>query len=610
MPDGQQAFGFQQLPVSRLRPGEIVVDLFAGGGGASTALERALQRPVDIAINHDRFAVGMHAANHPFTRHLCEDVWQADPRALCAGRRVGWLHASPDCTHFSQAKGGQPRSRATRSLSWVVLKWAGSVRPRIISLENVTQIQKWGRLRAKRDKAMGRVVKLDGTVAAAGEQVPIDQQFLIPDKRHAGRTWRRFLAELRALGYSVEFRALRACDYGAGTSRLRLFLIARRDGEPIVWPAPTHGPDLEPYVTAADCIDWSIPCPSIFARKKPLADATCRRIARGIKRYVIDAAEPFFITEHANASRQACWSGSEPLRTQCAQVKGGHFALAAATLVQSGYGEREGQAPRALDIQQPLGTIVGGASKHALVAATLAQVAHGEGSGATKRRGSGAHDVQQPVGTIPVGGNSFAVVAAFLEQANGGGPNGKPPRSRAATEPVSAITSTGSQQRIVTAHMAKLRGTSSAADAVDPLSTISAGGEHHAVVECTLSPEAEAGALRVAAFLTTYYGNGDAVSLRDPLDTITTRDRLALVTVTIRGTPYVIVDVGLRMLKPRELYRAQGFPLDYTIDRTADGTPLTVSQQVRMVGNSVSPPPLRAIAEANLDAVVPQAVAA
>lgn len=564
MADGQHAFGFRDLPVSRLRPGEIVVDLFAGGGGASTALEQALQRPVDIAINHDRFAVGMHAANHPLTRHLREDIWQADPRALCAGRRVGWLHASPDCTHFSQAKGGQPRSRATRSLSWVVLKWCGQARPRCFSLENVVQILKWGPLVAKRDRDTGRVVKLDGTVAQRGERVPVEQQFLIPDRGHVGRTWGHFIAALRRLGYIVEWRALRACDFGAGTSRTRLFLIGRRDGEPIVWPAPTHGPRLKPYVTAADCIDWTIPCPSIFARKKPLADATCRRIARGIKRYVIDAAAPFIIpvthqggdrcypesdplptitaahrgelmavqsvvapllTEHANASRAASWRADEPLRTQCAKVKGGHFAL----------------------------------------------------------------------------------VSAFLEQANGGGPNGNPAPARAATGPLSSITGTGSQQRVVTAHMAKLRGTSNAANAVDPLSTISAGGEHHAVVECTLSPEAEAGALRVAAFLTTYYGNGDAVSLRDPLDTITTRDRLALVTVTIRGTPYVIVDIGLRMLKPHELYRAQGFPLDYIIDRIADGTPLTVTQQVRMVGNSVSPPPLRALAEANLEAVVPQA---
>lgn len=604
MADGQHAFGFRELPVSRLQPGEIVVDLFAGGGGASIALEQALGRGPDIAINHDRFAVGMHAANHPTTRHLCEDIWEADPRALCAGRSVGWLHASPDCTHFSQAKGGQPRSRATRSLSWVVSKWCGQARPRCFSLENVVQILKWGPLVAKRDKATGRVMKLEGTIAAPGERVPVEKQFLIPDPRHTGRTWRHFIAALRRLGYVVEWRALRACDFGAGTSRTRLFLIGRRDGEPIRWPQPTHGAGLQPYVTAADCIDWTIPCPSIFERKKPLADATCRRIARGIKRYVIDAAEPFIVpsrdaaaawkdtlpaemvpwskanrgagikpgqrhhdstaapilTEHANATRAASWRADEPLRTQCANVKGGHFALATATLVQTGYGERAGQAPRALDVQEPLGTIVGGGAKHALV-------------------------------------------TAFLEQANGGGPNGNPAPARRAGEPVSSITSTGSQQRIVTAHLTAMAQNVPAVDPAKPMPTVLAGATRYGVVECTLSPEAEAGALRVAAFLTTYYGNGDAVNLRDPLDTITTRDRLALVTVTILGTPYVIVDIGLRMLKPRELYSAQGFPLDYIIDRTADGTPLTGTQQVRMVGNSVSPPPLCALAEANLDPI-------
>lgn len=655
MADGQHAFGFHPLPTSRLRPGEIVVDLFAGGGGASTALEQALQRPVDIAINHDRFAVGMHAANHPLTRHLREDVWVANPRELVGDRRVGWLHASPDCTHFSQAKGGQPRSRATRSLSWVVLKWAGAVRPRIISLENVTQIQKWGPLVAKRDAATGRVLKLDGSIAAPGERVPVGEQFLIPDKRHAGRTWRNFIAALRGLGYAVEWRALRACDYGAGTSRTRLFLIARRDGEPIQWPEPTHGPQWEPFVTAADCIDWSIPCPSIFERKKPLADATCRRIARGIKRYVIDAAKPFivgdeygpsgspgafpesvagggvdrrasacdealrsarvheeqawpgagesaihrthgpirtgnsapvaahadarapFLTEHANASRQASWSANDPLRTQCANVKGGHFALAAATLVQAAHGEGNGATKRrgsgAHDVQQPVGTVPAGGNSFALASATLVQTGYGERDGQAPR----ALDLQQPLGTVVGGASKHALVTAFLEQANGGGPNGNPARARDAREPLSAITGTGSQQRVVT---------------------------------CTLSPDVEAGALRVAAFLATYYGNGDAVSLRDPLDTVTTRDRLALVTVTIRGTPYVIVDIGLRMLKPHELYRAQGFPAEYTIDRTADGTPMTISQQVRMVGNSVSPPPLCALATANLDAVIPRAVAA
>jgi DNA (cytosine-5)-methyltransferase 1 len=523
----QREFNFPKtMPQSALRPGEIVVDLFAGGGGASEALEQALGRPVDIAINHDAAAIGMHAANHPFTHHLQDDVWHADPVRLVAGRLVGWFHASPDCTHFSQARGGQPRSRATRALSWCVVKWAGKLAkvgsgPRIISLENVEQILKWGPLIAKRCKVTGRVVKLDGSVAAPGERVSVWEQCLIPDPRHVGRTWSQFVAALEALGYRVEWRKLVASDYGAGTSRKRLFLIARRDGESIRWPAPTHGPEpLQPLVTAADCIDWSIPCPSIFERSKPLADATLRRIARGVKRYVIDSAEPYFVTEHANASAARSWSASEPLRTQCAQVKGGHFAL----------------------------------------------------------------------------------VTAFLEQA-AGGPNSNTSRPRAATEPVSTISTKGSQQRLVTAHLATLRGDNVGAAAHAPLRTLSAGGEHHAIVECTLSPEHEAGALRVAAFLINYYGNGQPLDLRDPVDTITTRDRLALVTVLVRGTPYVIVDIGLRMLRREELFLAQGFPADYVIDRTADGRRMTISQSVRMVGNSVSPPPLRALAAANLDPV-------
>lgn len=610
MADGtQHAFNFPRKALaSALRPGEIVVDFFAGGGGASEALRQALGRDPDVAVNHDADALGMHAANHPFTRHMEADVWAVGILREVAGRPVGWFHGSPDCTHFSQAKGGQPRSRATRSLSWVMVKVAGTLArhglaPRLISLENVRQILTWCPLVAKRDKATGRVVRLDGTVAAPGERTPLREQFLVPDKKRAGSIWRQFVAALRALGYVVEWRILRACDYGAGTSRERLFLIARRDGEPIVWPEPTHGPGrAQPYVTAADCIDWSIPCPSIFTRKKPLADATQRRIARGVMRYVVESAEPF-IVQCANASANGIAPTSEPLGVVTAWPKGGAHAVVAPTLVQTGYGERAGQAPRALDLQSPLGTVVGGGTKHALVTVLLAGV--GGRAGDTEPR-----PVNQPGYTVTAKADC-AVVTAFLEQANGGGENGNPARARGADEPVSSITGSGSQQRLVTAHMAKLRGTSSAADVVDPLATISAGGEHHAVVECTLSPEHEAGALRVAAFLVNYYGNGAPRDLCESLDTVTTRDRLALVTVTIKGTPYVIVDIGLRMLKPRELYRAQGFPPDYIIDRTASGKPLTISAAVRMVGNSVSPPPLCALARANLDPVdMPERMAA
>jgi len=636
---GQRTFHFpERLIASALRPGEIVVDLFAGGGGASEALRQALGRDPDIAINHDEWAIGMHAANHPFTRHLCDDIWHANFRLEVAGRPVGWAHASPDCTHFSQAKGGQPRSRATRSLSWVVLKLAGTVRPRIISLENVEQILKWGPLTAKRDRATGRVLRLDGTVAAPGERVPIGEQFLIPDKRREGQTWRAFVAALRALGYAVEWRKLRACDYGAGTSRTRLFMIARCDGEPIRWPAPTHGPGLIPFVTAADCIDWSLPTRSIFDRPKPLAEATMRRIARGIRKFVLDAAEPFIVPNNTN---NAPVSVREPLPTvttcqgrnllvapaliQAAHGEGrgatkrrgsgahdierplgtvhaggGSFAISAATLIQTGYGEREGQAPRVPGLDKPLGTAVDGV-KHAVVSAFLAGV--GGRAGDTEPR-----CVDQP-GYTTTGKADCAIVTAFIEQA-AGGPNSNTSPPRAADEPLSTIVGKGCTQRLATANLVTMRKNADGADVAAPLGTITAGTVHHGVIECSLSPEAEAGAPRVAAFLVNYYGNGQALDLAEPADTITTRDRLALVTVHVRGVPYVIVDIGLRMLKPHELYAAQGFPSDYIIDRTADGRAINGTRAVKMVGNSVSPHPLAALARANLDSAVAARVAA
>ena len=711
MADGSRSFNFPLPQRSRLRPGEIVVDLFAGGGGASEALKQALGQDPALAYNHDPMAIGMHAANHPLTSHHQEDIWHADPRVDVAGRPIGWFHASPDCTHFSQAKGGQPRSRKTRALSWVLIKWIGmllradlikgtNTAPRIFSMENVWQILTWGPLVAKRCSKTGRVITLDlvqaidertgkpvfrggkpvmtNRIADKGERVPVERQALVPDKKRAGRTWRQFVATLRALGYQFEWRKLVASDYGAGTSRERLFGLGRRDGEPIVWPSASHGtaPGQKPRVSAADCLDFSIPCPSIFGRKRPLADATMRRIAKGTMRHVIESADPFivpvthqgadrvhgaheplrtitaanrgelmlampelapFITEHANASTQRTMDASEPLRTMCAGVKGGHFsvvtpilagvggragqseprsgddplytmtakadtALVAPVLVQTGYGEREGQAPRALDLQQPLGTVVAGGVKHAVAAPHLvkfrgdsigtpatepvptitsgagaarpAGAAHALGVSAatlvTLRNNMAGADPQEPLSTIAAQGEHHAPATAFLEQANGGFYEGG---GRDARDPVSTITATGSQQQLVTADLAQL------------------------------SPEHQEGALRVAAFLVKYYGSGIAVDPRDPLDTVTTKDRLALVTVVIKGTPYVIVDIGLRMLKPHELYRAQGFPVGYIIDRTANGTPLTTSAAVRMVGNSVSPPPLRALAEANLDPI-------
>lgn len=535
---------------------EINVDLFAGGGGASTGLEMGLGRPVHIAVNHNPAAISMHEANHPGALHLQTDVWEVDPVEVLAGRRVGWFHASPDCTHHSQAAGGQPRKKEIRDLSWVVTKWAGIARPRIISLENVKQIRQWGPLIAKRCKATGRVLKLDGTVAEPGERVPRHEQFLVPDPRHKGRTWRTFLVSLQALGYTVEHRILRACDYGAPTSRERLFLVARRDGEPITWPEPTHAEKpakgQKKWRTAAECIDWSISGQSIFGRKKPLAEATLRRIAKGIQREVIEKAQPF-IVPIANWSREVVQPVDQPLNTVTAWPRGGSFALAGASLIQVSYGEREGQSPRVPGLDKPLGTVVAGGIKHALA-------------------------------------------TAFLAQANGGF---NERHSRPMTEPMSTVTNKGSQQQLVTANLVTLRRNCSGRGMDEPVPTLTAGAEHHALVQCKLSPEVEEGALRCAAFLVNYYGNGDARQLDSPLDTITTRDRLALVTVWIGGDPYVIVDIKLRMLQPHELYAAQGFPPNYVIAHGHDGRRFTKSEQVHMCGNSVSPPPMAAIARAN-----------
>ncbi|WIX23719.1 DNA cytosine methyltransferase [Xanthomonas arboricola pv. corylina] len=646
MADGSHSFNFPAPQVSCLRSGEIVVDLFAGGGGASEALKQALGIDPALAYNHDEWAIGMHAANHPLTIHHREDIWHADPRKDVAGRPIGWFHASPDCTHFSQAKGGQPRSHKTRALSWVALKWIGQLlradlrdgtntAPRILSLENVWQILTWGPLVAKRCKVTGRVLKMDGTVAARGERVPVPNQQLVPDKRHSGRTWRQFVAALESKGYRVEWRKLTASDYGAGTSRERLFLIARRDGEPIVWPAPTHGTAAgqQPRVRAADCLDFSLPCPSIFTRKRPLADATLRRIAKGVMRHVLQSADPFivpathqgsdrvndvqaplptitaanrgelmlvapelapFITEHSNASNQRTMRADEPLRTICAGVKGGHFSAVAPIL--AGVGGRAGQSePRSG--AEPLYTMTTKADT-ALVAPCLVQMGHGEGKTPGKRFSHGINDIQGPIGTIVASGGGQGVMTAFLEQANGGFYEGG---GRDARVPMSTITASGSQQQLATAHLITMRKNAHGQDAAEPLGTVCAGAVHHGMIECTLSAEQQAGALQVAAFLVKYYGTGIGVDLREPLDTATTRDRMALVTVTIQGTPYVIVDIGLRMLKPHELFRAQGFPTGYRITHTADGRAISTSAAVRMCGNSVSPPPLVALARANLD---------
>lgn len=354
---------------------ELVVDNFAGGGGASTGIEAAIDRSVDIAINHDPEAIAMHKANHPGTEHYREDVFSINPRAVTNGAPVGLAWFSPDCKHFSKAKGGKPVDKNIRGLAWVVIRWAEDVRPRLIMLENVEEFQTWCPLDAE-----GR-----------------------PDLTRKGETFREWVGRLQSLGYVVEWRELKAADFGAPTSRKRLFVVARCDGQPIVWPSPTHGKGLRPYRTAAECIDWSIPCPSIFERPKPLADATLRRIARGVRRYVIEAGEPFIVPiTHTGADR--VHGISEPLRTITTAHRG-EFALAVPTLIQMGYGERKGQAPRVPGLEKPLGTIVAQGQKHAVVAAFLARHYGGH-----ENDGS---DLRIPIHTITTQ-DHHSLVHAFL----------------------------------------------------------------------------------------------------------------------------------------------------------------------------------------------------
>jgi len=567
----------------------LIVDLFAGGGGMSEAFQQALGRHVDISANHNDDACSMHAVNHPQTKHYIADVFEVCPRLTTHGVPVWWLHLSPDCTHHSQARGGQPRDERIRGLSWVAIRWAGQVGPDVISLENVKQITQWGPLIAKRDAATGRVVKLDGTVAEPGEHVPRRRQFLVPDIKRAGETWRRFVFILESLGYVVETKVLCAADFGAPTTRERLFMVARRDGNPICWPEPTHFKDpkkgQQRWRAAAECIDWSIPGRSIFDRPKPLAEATLRRVAHGMKRYVLDSGDPFIVpVTHSGGIR--VHDINDPLRT-ITTAQRGEFMVAAPVMVQAGHGHGKPGARRwsygATDIEQPVGTITASAGGHALAAATLVQVGYGEREGQAPR----ALDLGLPLGTVVAGGGKHGAVTAFMAQANAGF-NTTPGHD--IRRPLTTVTNTGSQQQLVTAHLAHLRGNCDARDLREPLRTVSAEGQHHGLLEYTLSKEHEDGALRCAAFLIRYYGDGGQWSdLRDPMATITTKDRLALVTVWLKGEPWVVVDICLRMLTPRELYNANSFPAGYVIDRGHDGRVFTKEKQVRMCGNSVPP---------------------
>ena len=578
-----QAVYVAQLPLD-LRE-YLNIDLFAGGGGASTATEQATGECVDIAVNHDEDAVSMHIVNHPQTDHYREDIRRVEPRVATRGRPVGRLHASPECTHFTQARGGQPRSKESRSLSWMVIKWVGQTLPLMLTMENVMQILQWGPLIAKRCAETGRVVTLDMVphpatgkpvhrIAEPGERVPVQRQYLVPDPKRKGRTWARFLHMLRDLGYQYHYGKLVAADYGAATTRERLFFIARRDGIPLNWPEATHAKkpraEQQPWVPQATHIDWSLACPSIFLDeeggkaagvRRPLAAKTMERLRKGVKKFVLDHPDPFivpvdpqaivapFITEHANASSQRNIPANEPGRTICSEVKGGHFAVVAPVLVGAG---GPAYAGKPTSCEQPAGTIL------------------------TE--------------------NHRALGVAYVVQHNGGH---NKTLGRHPEEPTTALTTTGSQQNIVTASLVALRNGCVGRDLRDGAPAITAGADDLALMECTLSPENEAGALRVAAFLMGYYGSDNTYDPRDPAATIVTRDRLALVTVTIKGSPYVIVDIGMRMLTPRELYLIQGFPPEYKIDFGHDGRRFSNKAKVRMCGNSVSPKPYYALLKAN-----------
>lgn len=505
-----------------LRTDELIVDSFAGGGGASEGIKMALGRDPDLAVNHDAEALAMHAANHPGTKHVSKHIWNICPLQEVGSRKIGLLWASPDCKHFSKAKGGRPVSRNIRDLAWVVVRWAKQKAPRVIVLENVEEFQEWGPL------------------TAAG----------LPDPDRKGEYFRRYVADLRRLGYVVEWKELRASDYGAPTIRKRLFLIARNDGVPIQWPTPTHGAPQGPaviaglklpYRTAAEIIDWSLPCPSIFLTRaqgraigvnRPLAPATMARIAKGVKRFVLETAAPFIVPiTHVGDSR--VYNIEEPVRTLTTAHRG-EQALVAPTLIQTGYGERPGQSPRAPGLDVPLGTAVAGGVKHALVAAFLAQ-----------------HNTDM-VGHHPA-------------------------------KPMSTIVQKGCTQAVVSAGLINMKGSDQRTAAIDaPAPAQCAQGNHIA---------------EVRAFLLKYYGSAVGQRADEPAHTSTSKARLGL--VMVHGEPYQIADIGMRMLSPRELFRAQGFPDNYIIDPIINGQKLTKTAQIRMCGNSVCPPLAAAIVRAN-----------
>ncbi|KFJ12986.1 C-5 cytosine-specific DNA methylase family protein [Delftia acidovorans] len=680
-------------------PGELIIDNFAGGGGTSTGLEAAFGRPVDIAINHDPEALAMHAANHPHTLHLCESVWDVNPIQVTGNQPVALVWLSPDCKHFSKAKGGTPVSKHIRGLAWVGMRWVAMCKPRVLMLENVEEFQTWGPI----------LVGPDGMAR--------------PDPARRGKTFQSFVRQLKAHGYQVDWRELRASDHGTPTIRKRLFLVARRDGLPIVWPEQTHAEPTDRRViagklaahrTAAECIDFDLHAESVFGRKRALVDNTMRRVAKGLWRHVLTSASPFIVgaggpvysgrpaptdrpigtvtTQNHRAVAQPVMAPvMAPMRGTSEQhlvghavdaplstvaASGTHHALVGANLVTIGYGEREGQQPRVQDIETPLGTVVAGGIKsavvqghlvmtnttghpgaapdsplrtvttgghHALVAAHLVDMGHGEGPAGGKRFSHGIRSLEVPLNTVTASGGTSALaavhlthlthhgertgndpreplrtvtgahrgeqamVAACLEQANGGFYDGD---GRAVGDPMSTVTSSGTQQRLITAYLVKYYsegGQDSACS--EPMHTVPTKARMGLVQTCqvpaaTLAPEHAERARLCAELLHKHLPE----HFPDPAE---------LVLMWHAGQWWVLVDITLRMLKPRELFRAQGFPRDYHFERVPDPAllfrngkqasdprdvpliDLSTTAQVRMCGNSVCPPLAEALARAN-----------
>lgn len=621
--------------------GELVVVNFAGIGGACKGLEKALGRPPTHAINHNPTAISLHRVNSPHTAHHIQDVWQVDPEALAGGRRIAVAWFSPDCTHFSKAKGGKPVEKNIRDLAWVVTNYTSlpaHLRPRLGFLENVEEFADWGPLGP------------DGK----------------PDKARKGETFREFVATLEAHGYEVQWRLLKACDYGAPTTRKRLFMVFRCDGQPIVWPEPTHGhPDspavkagrLLPWRTAAECIDWSIPCPSIFGRKKPLVDNTLRRVARGLKKYVKEAKKPYIMTcNHAGEGFRG-QDIDEPLRT----ITAAHDAhgLVDPLLTPFMVNKQHVNPPR--PVTAPLSTITTNTGKNELALSYLVRSGH-----YSNITGEGAHfrgqSVERPISTITAAGNDKMVTVAhlikFRANSTGTSPN-EPMHTITAGAP---RTGTGAAQGLVAANLIKHYGggyTGSGIGLDQPTDTITTT-DHHALMTASLvkyygTAKGQAANLPLGtvttkdrfgltcATLVRQFGTSKAADVAKPVGTITAqgggkthllvadlvpglnseqsrmarlvydlmvrfapdalteRDHaLRAVLVTVGGVEYVIADVGMRMLTPRELARGQSFDDDYVLEYGADGQPISKTAQVDGIGNSVCPILAEAIAAANV----------